>query len=83
MIRFVAGKEEMLTVDHLLIAKYRLEVDTEPVVVINADKALEICIGSNAFPSSTYELKEVMEAMPEIASLEGTFLHCKQLPEKV
>ena len=72
-IRFAAGKEGVLTADHLLIAKYRLEVDTEPVVEINDDKELEICIGSNAFPSSTYELKEVMEAMPEIESLEGSF----------
>ena len=64
----------MLTADHLLIAKYRLEVDTKPVVVINAgNKTLEICIGSNAFPSSIYELKEVMEAMPEIEVLEGAF----------
>jgi hypothetical protein len=73
MIHFAAGKEGMLTADHLLIAKYRLEVDTEPVVVINADKTLKICIGSNAFPSSIYELKEVMEAIQEIASLEGPF----------
>ena len=72
-IRFATGKGGMLTADHLLIAKYRLEVDTEPVVVINADKELQLCIGSNAFPSSTYELKEVMEAMPEIEVLEGAF----------
>ena len=72
-IRFATGTEGMLTADHLLIAKYRLEVDTEPVVVINADKELQLCIGSNAFPSSIYELKEVMEAMPEIEVLEGAF----------
>ena len=72
-INFATGKGGMLTADHLLIAKYRLEVDTEPVVVINADKELQLCIGSNAFPSSTYELKEVMEAMPEIEVLEGAF----------
>ena len=73
-IRFATGKEGMLTAAHLLIAKYRLEADTKPTVVINAgNKALEICIGSNAFPSSIYELKEVMEAMPEIESLEGSF----------
>ena len=73
-IHFATGKEGVLTADHLLIAKYRLEVDTKPVVVINAgNKTLEICIGSNAFPSSIYELKEVMEAMPEIEVLEGAF----------
>jgi hypothetical protein len=69
----MAVDHEDSLVNHTPEVTYNESDSTQPSVIINADKKLTIALGATATPSTIYQLKEVMEAMPEIASLEGPF----------
>ena len=69
-LQFTSGNENLLE-NSQLITRYTQDTIL-PIVEIN-NQSLEIGIGAAATPSTIYQLKEVMEAMPEIASLEGAF----------